>query len=67
MPESPEQREIRLRRWRHFGAIGQVRFARTVIASMVDMPTATNRARITAADVVVKLDRLLDALTERAE
>lgn len=45
MPESPEQREVRLRRWRHYGAIGQVRWALISLQAIKFMPSASRNSQ----------------------
>lgn len=65
MPESPANRDKRLARWRHFGAIGSVRFAMQVCRGITTLPTASGVARNKAWDCYFELERLLDNLKRR--
>ncbi len=62
MKTNLDWKSARNARWRHYGAIGQARFAEITISAIVTMPTATEEAQSLAARISHDLAQLVKLL-----
>ena len=66
MPESPEQRDRRLKRWRHYGAIGSCRWMDIHLTAMMRLETGNPRVQEHAVEAQRAVERLRQALVDAA-
>lgn len=67
MPETYEQRDARLRRWRHTGLFGGVEMARMNIRAIETASTTTPEAKQLASEIHQKLEQLRELLRKRID
>ena len=65
MPETYEQRDARLRRWRHTSFLGYVEMARMNMGAIADAATTTPETKQLASKISEQLEELRGLLRKR--
>lgn len=60
-------KDARDRRWRHYGAMGQIYWSRTAVSYIARLPTATEETKRLAQETELMLDKLLTSLKNRKD
>lgn len=66
-PERARYEQQRNARWRHYGAIGQLRWALITVHYMDRLTTATDEAKRLAVEAEAAIERLINSLTVRKD
>lgn len=65
MPETHEQRDARIRRWRHTSFLGYVEMARMNMGAIADASTTTPETKQLASEIGLRLEELRGLLGKR--